>query len=323
MLLVAAGLDPEVCTLFVQSHVPEHAQLGWLMECTAAYGELRRMTQFKEKGEPGRVHLGGAVHLSRRSRRPTSSCTTPTGCPWATTSASTSSSARDVAIRFNSRYGDTFVVPEHAIPPGRRADHGPPGPDPEDVEVDRLPPGHRARPRPARRRSRRRSSGPSPTTTARSATTPPPSPASPTCSSILGAVTGGEPGALAERYEQYGPLKADVAEALVEALRPLQERFAELSADPAEVDRVIAAGRREGPGHRRRPPWPGPWRPSGSCPARARRSVVVARPSARRRRTVAATTGPGAGGARGSRPRSAGRSRPASRRSAPMASWRR
>src|SRR5947208_2393415 len=50
-LLMAAGLDPEVCTLFAQSHVHEHAELAWVMECTASYGELTRMVQFKEKGE--------------------------------------------------------------------------------------------------------------------------------------------------------------------------------------------------------------------------------------------------------------------------------
>jgi tryptophanyl-tRNA synthetase len=60
--------------------------------------------------------------------------------------------------------------------------------------------------------------------------------------SILGAVTGEAPDVLAGRYEQYGPLKADVAEALVEALRPLQARYAELSADPGQVDAIIAAG---------------------------------------------------------------------------------
>jgi tryptophanyl-tRNA synthetase len=60
--------------------------------------------------------------------------------------------------------------------------------------------------------------------------------------SILGGVTGEEPAALAERYEQYGPLKTDVADALVEALRPLQERFAALQDDPGQVDAIIATG---------------------------------------------------------------------------------
>ena len=52
-LLLAAGLDPEACTLFVQSHVPAHTQLTWLLECTASFGELRRMTQFKDKSAKG------------------------------------------------------------------------------------------------------------------------------------------------------------------------------------------------------------------------------------------------------------------------------
>src|SRR5580692_2070661 len=49
--LLAAGLDPEVCTIFVQSHVAEHARLCWLLECTVTFGELRRMTQFKDKAD--------------------------------------------------------------------------------------------------------------------------------------------------------------------------------------------------------------------------------------------------------------------------------
>src|SRR4051794_11595840 len=50
-LLIAVGIDPDVATLFLQSHVPEHNQLAWIMECTASYGELSRMTQFKDKSE--------------------------------------------------------------------------------------------------------------------------------------------------------------------------------------------------------------------------------------------------------------------------------
>ena len=60
--------------------------------------------------------------------------------------------------------------------------------------------------------------------------------------SILGAATGTEPEALAERYEQYGPLKSDTAEAVIELLRPVQQRFAELAADPAETARILALG---------------------------------------------------------------------------------
>src|ERR1019366_4537335 len=59
--LLAVGLDPDVCTIFVQSHVPEHTQLCWLLECTATFGELRRMTQFKDKSERADVVRGGLL----------------------------------------------------------------------------------------------------------------------------------------------------------------------------------------------------------------------------------------------------------------------
>jgi tryptophanyl-tRNA synthetase len=84
--LLAVGLDPSVCTLFVQSHVPEHPRLTWLLECTATYGELRRMTQFKDKG---RKRSGRGCSPIRCSWRRTSCCTRPIGFPSETTSAST------------------------------------------------------------------------------------------------------------------------------------------------------------------------------------------------------------------------------------------
>ncbi|MED5173523.1 MAG: tryptophan--tRNA ligase, partial [Actinomycetota bacterium] len=63
--LVAVGLDPEVCTLFVQSHVPCHTELSWLLECTVSFGELRRMTQFKDKSakqsDSGQEHVSAGL----------------------------------------------------------------------------------------------------------------------------------------------------------------------------------------------------------------------------------------------------------------------
>ena len=65
-MLFAVGLDPDVATVFVQSHVPEHSQLAWLMECNVSFGELSRMTQFKDKSAKrgSDIHLRRAVHLS-------------------------------------------------------------------------------------------------------------------------------------------------------------------------------------------------------------------------------------------------------------------
>ena len=92
-MLFAVGLDPDVATVFVQSHVAEHSQLAWVMECTVSYGELSRMTQFKDKSAKREAtSCPPGCSPTRRCRPPTSCCTTPTTCRSATTSASTSRS---------------------------------------------------------------------------------------------------------------------------------------------------------------------------------------------------------------------------------------
>ena len=113
--LLAVGLDPAVCTLFVQSHVPEHPRLTWLLECTATFGELRRMTQFKDKGgeqETVRVGLFTYPVLMAADILLYDADRVPVGEDQRQHLELT----RDVAIRFNHRYGETFVVPEAAVP---------------------------------------------------------------------------------------------------------------------------------------------------------------------------------------------------------------
>ena len=113
--LLAAGLDPERCTLFVQSHVPEHTQMAWLLECTATMGELRRMTQFKEKSggkESVRVGLFTYPVLMAADIVLYDAERVPVGDD----QRQHLELARDVAIRFNHRFGDTLVVPEAAVP---------------------------------------------------------------------------------------------------------------------------------------------------------------------------------------------------------------
>ncbi len=116
MLLLAAGLDPERCTLFVQSHVPEHTELTWLLNCIATFGELGRMTQFKEKSDGQEsVSVGlfdypvlmAADVLAYDTER----------VPVGDDQRQHLELARDIAIRFNHRCGDTLVVPEASIPP--------------------------------------------------------------------------------------------------------------------------------------------------------------------------------------------------------------
>lgn len=241
-ILLAAGLDPEVCTLFLQSHVAQHTQLAWLLECTAGMGELNRMTQFKDKtakggAESARVGLFTYPVLQAADILLYDADRVPVG----EDQRQHLELCRDLAIRFNSRYGETFVVPEPGIPklgariqdlqdPTKKMSKSAESPqgtilvleDPASIEkkIKRAvtdsgsdvvyDPQHR--------------------------------PGVSNLLTLLAVSTGRTPQEVAAGYTQYGPLKADTAAAVVEFLRPLRERFAELSADPAEVDRVLKLG---------------------------------------------------------------------------------
>jgi len=239
-LLVAAGLDPAVTTLFVQSHVPEHAQLSWLMECTASYGELSRMTQFKEKGERAQFTSAGLFTYPALMAADILLYDTDR-VPVGDDQRQHLELARDVAIRFNSRYGETFVVPEAAIPPvgARIMDlQDPTRKMSKSVDSPQGTVLVQDSPDVITRKIKRAVTD----TDGEVRFDPTAKPGVANLLSILGAVTAEDPKRLADRYEQYGPLKADTAEALVEALRPLQERFDALTADPAEIERIMAAG---------------------------------------------------------------------------------
>jgi tryptophanyl-tRNA synthetase len=238
--LLAAGLDPERCTLFVQSHVAEHSQMAWLLECTASMGELERMTQFKAKGEgkqSARVGLFTYPVLMAADIVLYDAERVPVGDD----QRQHLELARELAIRFNSRFGDTLVVPEAAIPaagarvmdlqhPERKMSKSVDSPlgtlllmdGPEaitrkvkkavtdtDGEV-RFDPAHK--------------------------------PGLSNLLELLAVSTGRTPEAVATGYERYGDLKADTAAALIELLAPVQARRAELAAGPGAVAALLARG---------------------------------------------------------------------------------
>ena len=118
-LLLAAGLDPELCTVFVQSHVDEHARLSYLLECVATDGEMRRMIQYKEKAARERER-GGSVRLSLLTYPVLMAADIlaygTDEVPVGDDQAQHVELARDLAVRFNQRYGHTFVVPRATLP---------------------------------------------------------------------------------------------------------------------------------------------------------------------------------------------------------------
>jgi tryptophanyl-tRNA synthetase len=239
-LYLATGIDPDVSTIFVQSHVHEHPELAWMLECTVAFGELRRMTQFKEKSEQQEFVSAGLFTYPALMAADILLYDTDR-VPVGDDQRQHLELTRDIAMRFNSRYGQTFVVPEADIPkvgarimdlqnPTAKMSKSVDSPQGTVLMLD--PPAD------IERKVKRAVTDTGDEVRFDPATKPGVS----NLLSILAAATGGDPGALAERYDQYGPLKADTAAALVELLRPIQERYAELLDDPGQTADILDKG---------------------------------------------------------------------------------
>jgi tryptophanyl-tRNA synthetase len=240
--LLACGIDPYRSILFVQSHVPAHTELSWVLTCIARMGELRRMVQFKEKskGETESVGVGlltypvlqAADVLAYQAH----------GVPVGEDQRQHVELMRDLAIRFNSTFGPTFRVPEAWIPqegarvmalddPSQKMSKsvGKDGSrillfDPPEVVAKRI-------------KSAVTDSG-------REIQATEDKPALSNLLTIFSLVEGSSVAALEERFASsgYGEFKSAMAEAVVEGLRPLRERYAELISDPGETLRLLAVG---------------------------------------------------------------------------------
>lgn len=115
-LYLACGLDPKKATIFLQSDVLEHAQLGWILNCNTYLGELNRMTQFKDKQAKGEKNLTGGIYTYPTLMSADILMYDADYVPVGEDQKQHVELCRDVAIRFNHRYGDTFQVPEPLIP---------------------------------------------------------------------------------------------------------------------------------------------------------------------------------------------------------------
>ena len=116
-IFFAVGLDPDVATVFVQSHVPEHSQLSWIMECNVSFGELSRMTQFKDKSSKREGEFVSAGLFSYPALMAADILLyDPDEVPVGDDQRQHVEITRDIAIRFNSRFGHTFVVPKAVMP---------------------------------------------------------------------------------------------------------------------------------------------------------------------------------------------------------------
>ena len=241
---IAAGIDPERAILFVQSHVPEHTQLAWVLNTVTSFGEASRMTQFKDKSQKqgsdlASVGLFTYPILQAADILLYDAALVPVGEDQRQHIELT----RDLAGRFNQRFGDTLVVPEVRIL------------DQVAKIYDLQNPG-----------AKMSKSGDSPqgivwlldepqvvTKKIKQAVTdtetevrfdPAQKPGVSNLLTIYSLATGKTIQASVEEFAGggYGPLKAAVAEAVVALLDPIRTRTMELLADPAELDRILARG---------------------------------------------------------------------------------
>jgi tryptophanyl-tRNA synthetase len=240
-MLFATGIDPDRSTVFVQSHVTAHAEAAWLLGSVTSYGQLGRMTQFKEKGE-GRefvsaglftypVLMAGDILLYQTDI-----------VPIGDDQRQHLELARDVAERFNARYGETFRVPDGVFPEvgARIMDLQAPekkmstsgGTEQGTVLLLDEPDVVRKKVRSAV------------TDSGREVRRGPDKAGVTNLIDILSVATGEPPEAIESRYDDqgYGPFKEDVAEAVVALLVPIQERYRALRSDPTELMHLLARG---------------------------------------------------------------------------------
>jgi tryptophanyl-tRNA synthetase len=237
---LASGIDPDQSTLFVQSHVAEHSQLAWLMECTTSFGELNRMTQFKDKSDRQKF-VSAALFAYPALMAADILLYDTERVPVGDDQRQHLELTRDVAERFNSRYGTTFTVPAADIPsvgarvmdlqdPTRKMSKSVDSPQGTVLMTDE--------PATIERKFKRAVTDNDGEVRFDTAAKPGVS----NLLAILAAATDANPEAVAERYTQYGPLKADAAAAVIEVLRPVQQRYTELRNDPGSLADLLAVG---------------------------------------------------------------------------------
>jgi tryptophanyl-tRNA synthetase len=237
---LAAGLDPDICTIFLQSEVPYHAQMNWLLECVATYGELSRMVEFKEKASRKHgyrvglltypVLMAGDILLYETAEVPVGD-----------DQRQHLELTRVIAERFNNRYGPTFVVPVGVQPkvaarvmdlqePTRKMSKSISSPmgsifvTDSASEIDKK---------------------------IKKAVTDTDGdvrydwdkkPGISNLLEIYSSFSHETPQAIAERYTRYGDLKSDLSALVIDALAPIHKRYDELMSDPLELRAVVARG---------------------------------------------------------------------------------
>ncbi len=240
---IACGLDPEKNTLFVQSHVHQHAELGWVINCYTMFGELSRMTQFKDKSAKHKENINGGLFTYPALMAADILLYQPDFVPVGEDQKQHCELTRDVAQRFNSIYGDVFKVPEPYIPKtGARVMSLN---APESKMSKSMPEGcvfMMEKPEDIMRKFKRAVTDSDTENCIRYA--PQDKPGVANLMSIYSACTGKTFEEIENEFigKGYGAFKPVVGEAVVETLRPIREETERLLADKGYLEGVYRAG---------------------------------------------------------------------------------
>ncbi|MFD5392742.1 tryptophan--tRNA ligase [Streptomyces sp. NPDC127097] len=242
--LLAAGLDPERCTLFVQSHVPEHAQLAWVMNCLTGFGEASRMTQFKDKSAKqgaDRTSVGLFTYpiLQIADILLYQAHQVPVGEDQRQHIELT----RDLAERFNSRYGDTFTMPAPYILKETAKIYDLQDPSAKMSKSAASPKGLiNLLDEPKVSAKKVKSAVTDTDTVIRYDAENKPGVSN--LLTIYSTLTGLSVPELEQKYEgkMYGALKTDLAEVMVDFVTPFRDRTQEYLDDPETLDAILAKG---------------------------------------------------------------------------------
>ena len=244
-LYIACGINPEKSTIFIQSHVPEHAQLGWIMNCYTQMGELNRMTQFKDKSAKNVSNINSGLYTYPALMAADILLYQANQVPVGDDQKQHLELTRDIAARFNNLYGDTFTVPEPFIPkvgarvmslqdPTKKMSKS-------DDNVNNFV-GLLEDPKKITKKIKRAVTDSD--EQARIYFDKAEKPGVSNLLSLLSCATGQSIDSLVPAYEDkmYGHLKTDVADAVVALIEPIQEKFHALRSDQTELDRIMREG---------------------------------------------------------------------------------
>lgn len=244
-LYIACGLDPEKNTLFVQSHVPAHAELGWILDCYSMFGELSRMTQFKDKSAKNADNINAGLFTYPSLMAADILLYQTELVPVGIDQRQHLELTRDIATRFNQIYGDTFVIPEGFIPkttakimsladPTKKMSKS----DENENAVVRI-----LDPRDAIIRKFKRAV----TDSGNEVKTGEGKEGITNLMSIYGAFTGKSMEDIEHEFDGvgYGDFKLAVGEACADALAPIQAEFNRLVADKAYLEDIMKKGAEE------------------------------------------------------------------------------